>query len=80
MNENGGATSRKVLSYGYGVRFSYTGHDLHGLILGPDGKLYFSFGDRGANVETKVGYVLRSRTIVERSGVKGGVCQSALAG
>lgn len=58
MDKNGRATSRKVFSHGYGVRFSYTGHDLHGLILGPDGKLYFSFGDRGANVKTKEGNTL----------------------
>ena len=43
-NHDGKANVRTSLSYGYGVHFGYTGHDLHGLRIGPDGKLYFSIG------------------------------------
>jgi quinoprotein glucose dehydrogenase len=44
----------KTLHYGYGNRYAYLGHDLHGLVFGPDGKLYFSMGDRGLNIEQSV--------------------------
>jgi putative heme-binding domain, Pirellula/Verrucomicrobium type len=54
------AETREEVSRGYGVRFNYTGHDLHGLTWGPDGKIYFSVGDRGAHVPTKEGGVIEA--------------------
>ena len=57
-NGDGKADTRDSMSEGYGVHYNYTGHDLHGLILGPDGRLYFSIGDRGAHVRTREGRTL----------------------
>lgn len=50
---DGKAEHRKSLHYGYGVRVAFRGHDSHGLRMGPDGRIYFSIGDRGYHIETE---------------------------
>ena len=44
---SGAADQRETVLTGFGVHIGVSGHDLHGLKKGPDGRLYFSMGDRG---------------------------------
>jgi len=54
---DGKAEKQTKLSSGYGVHVALLGHDLHGLRIGPDRRLYFSCGDRGFHVETNEGVI-----------------------
>ncbi len=54
-DDDGTADERTFLSTGYGAHVGFLGHDLHGAIIGPDGWLYFSIGDRGLNVKDRDG-------------------------
>ena len=54
-NGDGVADRRDILSHGYGVRIALRGHDSHGLIMGHDGRLYYSIGDRGFSIMTREG-------------------------
>jgi len=54
-DKDGVADVKRSLHSGYGVRVAFRGHDMHGLTLGPDGRIYFSIGDRGYNVISREG-------------------------
>ncbi len=57
LNNDGVADEKTALHTGFGVHVGFLGHDLHGLRMGPDGRLYFSIGDRGLHVRTEHGLI-----------------------
>jgi len=57
-DRDGRAEVRESLQSGFGVRVAFRGHDMHGLIRGPDGRIYFSIGDRGYHLQTADGRLL----------------------
>jgi quinoprotein glucose dehydrogenase len=52
---NGDGEVREVVQDGFGVRVSFSGHDLNGFALAPDGRIYGTLGDRGMNITTREG-------------------------
>jgi len=54
-NDDGVADKRESIAHGFGVHVAYAGHYMHGLNVGPDGRIYWSIGDKGLNVTSKEG-------------------------
>lgn len=54
-DRNGVSDRREIISTGYGLHIAYGGHDMHGLTLGPDGRIYWTIGDKGISVTDKNG-------------------------
>ncbi len=54
-DDDGVADVRELLVRGMSLHFGYAGHDMHGLMVGPDGRIYWSNGDKGVNVTSKEG-------------------------
>jgi len=59
-DQDGVAEQREKVSSGWGVRVALLGHDMHGLCIGPDGRLYWSIGDRGYSVTSLGGVRLEN--------------------
>ncbi|MFK5922888.1 MAG: HEAT repeat domain-containing protein [Verrucomicrobiota bacterium] len=54
-NGDGVADKRESIAHGFGVHVAYAGHYMHGLNVGPDGRIYWTIGDKGINVTSKEG-------------------------
>jgi len=54
-DDDGVADIREIVAHGFGIHIAYAGHDMHGLSVGPDGRIYWSIGDKGVNVTSREG-------------------------
>ena len=55
IDGDGTADARQIIATGFGLHIAYAGHDMHGLTVGPDGKIYWSIGDKGINATSAEG-------------------------
>jgi quinoprotein glucose dehydrogenase len=54
-NKQGVWQKKTSISNGYAVHIGFSGHNLSGIVEGPDGRLYWNQGDIGGNITTKDG-------------------------
>ena len=54
-NGDGVMDEKTSLSHGYSIHPAYGGHDMSGVMAGPDGRLYWKVGDIGLNVVDQTG-------------------------
>ncbi|TWT67209.1 PVC-type heme-binding CxxCH protein [Allorhodopirellula solitaria] len=54
-DDDGVVDERNIIATGFGLHIAYAGHDMHGLTVGPDGKIYWSIGDKGINATSSEG-------------------------
>jgi quinoprotein glucose dehydrogenase len=54
-NRDGVPDRRTPISEGYNIHPAFGGHGISGVIMGPDGRLYWEVGDIGLNVVDKTG-------------------------
>jgi putative membrane-bound dehydrogenase-like protein len=54
-NKDGVYQKKTSINTGYGVHIGFGGHNMSGVIEGPDGRIYWNIGDIGANISTKDG-------------------------
>ncbi|MBK7935986.1 MAG: HEAT repeat domain-containing protein [Lewinellaceae bacterium] len=49
-NGDGLLDKKTSISHGYGVHIGFGGHNLSGIVEGPDGRIYWNMGDIGGNI------------------------------
>ncbi len=54
-NGDGILDKKTSISHGYGVHIGFSGHNMSGIVEGPDGRIYWNMGDIGASVTTPDG-------------------------
>ena len=55
MDGDGIMDKKTSISTGYSVHIGFSGHNMSGVIEGPDGKIYWNIGDIGASITDKQG-------------------------
>ncbi|MEX2601241.1 MAG: HEAT repeat domain-containing protein [Balneolaceae bacterium] len=55
VDQDGYGEQKESISHGYGVNIGFGGHGMSGLTTGPDGRIYWSIGDRGMSVTEREG-------------------------
>ncbi len=53
LDDDGKSDIGKSIAHGFGHHIAYAGHDMHGLTVGPDGRIYWTIGDKGVHVKYK---------------------------
>ncbi|MCC6279887.1 MAG: HEAT repeat domain-containing protein [Saprospiraceae bacterium] len=51
-NGDGMLDKKTSISHGYGVHIGFSGHNMSGIVEGPDGRIYWNMGDIGASITT----------------------------